>query len=86
MLRVAQSVISAYESDRREPGLAMLTKLVEAAGHELVIDVRPSPTLRLGIAGLETRTAAPAASAIRDRRRLSPRHEQRAGVRERGTR
>ena len=29
---VAQSVISAYETDRREPGLAMLTKLVEAAG------------------------------------------------------
>lgn len=46
---VAQSVISAYESDRREPGLAMLTKLVEAAGHELVIDVRPSPTLRRGL-------------------------------------
>lgn len=46
---VAQSVISAYESDRRGPGLAMLTKLVEAAGHELVIDVRPSPTLRRGL-------------------------------------
>jgi len=46
---VAQSVISAYESDRREPGLAMLTKLVEAAGHELVIDVRPSSTLRRGL-------------------------------------
>jgi uncharacterized protein len=46
---VAQSVISAYESDGREPGLAMLTKLVEAAGHELVIDVRPSATLRRGL-------------------------------------
>jgi hypothetical protein len=46
---VAQSVISAYESDRREPGLAMLTKLIEAAGHELVIDVRPSSTLRRGL-------------------------------------
>ncbi|MEO6654064.1 MAG: helix-turn-helix domain-containing protein, partial [Ilumatobacteraceae bacterium] len=46
---VAQSVISAYESDRREPGLAMLTKLVEAAGHELVVDVRPSTTLRRGL-------------------------------------
>jgi predicted nucleotidyltransferase len=43
---VAQSVISAYETDRREPGLAMLTKLVEAAGHELVVDVRPSTTPR----------------------------------------
>jgi hypothetical protein len=46
---VAQSVISAYESDRREPGLAMLTKLIEAAGHELVVDVRPSSTLRRGL-------------------------------------
>ena len=46
---VAQSVISAYESDRREPGLAMLTKLVEAAGHELVIEARPSPSMRRGL-------------------------------------
>lgn len=46
---VAQSVISAYESDRREPGLAMLTKLIEAAGHELVMDVRPAATLRRGL-------------------------------------
>ncbi len=46
---VAQSVISAYESDRREPGLAMLTKLIEAAGHELVVGVRPSATLRRGL-------------------------------------
>ena len=46
---VAQSVISAYEADRREPGLGMLTKLIEAAGHELVVDVRPSPTLRRGV-------------------------------------
>jgi hypothetical protein len=46
---VAQSVISAYEADRREPGLGMLTKLIEASGHELVVDVRPSATLRRGI-------------------------------------
>jgi len=46
---VAQSVISAYESDRREPGLAMLTKLVEAAGHELVVDVRPSTKFLRGL-------------------------------------
>ena len=42
---MAQSVISAYESDRREPGLAMLTKLIEAAGHELVVDLRLLSTL-----------------------------------------
>jgi uncharacterized protein len=47
--KVAQSVISAYESDRREPGLAMLTKLIEAAGHELVIDIRASPHLTPGL-------------------------------------
>lgn len=46
---VAQSVISAYETDRREPGLAMLTRLVEAAGHDLVLDVRPSAGLRRGL-------------------------------------
>ena len=46
---MAQSVISAYESDRREPGLAMLTKLIEAAGYELVVDLRPLPTLRRGL-------------------------------------
>jgi predicted nucleotidyltransferase len=46
---VAQSVISAYEADRREPGLGMLTRLIEASGHELVMDVRPSATLRRGI-------------------------------------
>ncbi len=27
----------------------MLTKLIEAAGHELVVDVRPSATLRRGL-------------------------------------
>ena len=46
---VAQSVISAYEADRREPGLGMLTRLIEASGHELVLDVRPSATLRRGL-------------------------------------
>jgi len=46
---VAQSVISSYEADRREPGLGMLIKLIEASGHELVLDVRPSATLRRGI-------------------------------------
>ena len=49
---MAQSVISAYESDRREPGLAMLTKLIEAAGHELVVDVQPSSTPSSGTAGI----------------------------------
>jgi transcriptional regulator with XRE-family HTH domain len=34
---VAQRVISTYESDRREPALSTLTKLIEAAGHRLVV-------------------------------------------------
>jgi predicted nucleotidyltransferase/DNA-binding XRE family transcriptional regulator len=46
---VAQSVISAYESDHREPGMAMLTKLIEAAGHELVVEARPTVNLRRGL-------------------------------------
>jgi predicted nucleotidyltransferase/DNA-binding XRE family transcriptional regulator len=46
---VAQSVISAYESDQREPALSTLTKLVEATGHRLVLSLEPDPTSRLGI-------------------------------------
>ena len=38
--RVAQSVVSAYEGDRRSPSLATLSRLVEATGHRLVIDLR----------------------------------------------
>lgn len=39
---VAQSVISAYETDRREPGLRTLAKLIEAAGYELSLDLVPA--------------------------------------------
>lgn len=46
---VAQSVISAYESDRREPGMAMLSKLIEATGHQLTFNVEPLPGRRLGL-------------------------------------
>lgn len=46
---VAQSVISAYESGRREPGVHMLARLVEATGHELVLDVVPAPGQTLGL-------------------------------------
>jgi len=40
---VAQPVVSAYENGRREPGLVMLTKLIEATGHAVVIEVVPGP-------------------------------------------
>ncbi len=46
---VAQSVISAYESDRREPGLRTLTKLIEATGHRLAIDVVTTSGRQLGL-------------------------------------
>jgi uncharacterized protein len=38
---VTQSVISAYESGHRQPALATLAALIEAAGYELAIEVRP---------------------------------------------
>jgi predicted nucleotidyltransferase/DNA-binding XRE family transcriptional regulator len=46
---IAQSVISAYESGRREPSLPTLTRLVEATGHHLAIDVVGSPSRALGL-------------------------------------
>jgi predicted nucleotidyltransferase/DNA-binding XRE family transcriptional regulator len=46
---VAQPVISAYETGRREPGLAMLSKLVEAAGHRLRIDLVSEHGQRVGL-------------------------------------
>jgi len=46
---VAQSVISAYESGRREPGVQMLARLVRATGHDLVLDVVPQAERSLGL-------------------------------------
>ena len=46
---IAQSVISAYESDRREPGLRTLAKLIEATGHHLTFELIPAPHNRLGL-------------------------------------
>jgi uncharacterized protein len=40
---IAQSVVSAYESARREPSLETLRKLVSAAGFELDVALVPSP-------------------------------------------
>jgi hypothetical protein len=44
---VAQSVISAYENDQREPGLRTLLKLIEATGYELSLDLVPAPRREL---------------------------------------
>lgn len=38
---VVQSVISAYESGRRQPALPTLQRLVDATGFELTIGIRP---------------------------------------------
>lgn len=46
---VAQSVISAYESDRREPALSTLAKLIAATGHRLVVNIESDPTMRPGL-------------------------------------
>ena len=46
---VSQSVISAYESDRREPALRTLTKLVAATGYQLVVSVEPDLNSRPGL-------------------------------------
>jgi predicted nucleotidyltransferase/DNA-binding XRE family transcriptional regulator len=46
---VAQSVISAYESDRREPALSTLAKLAAAAGHRLVVSLQPDLSMRPGL-------------------------------------
>ena len=46
---IAQSVISAYESGRREPGVRTLVRLVEATGHELELDVVPAHGRHLGL-------------------------------------
>jgi uncharacterized protein len=46
---VAQSVISMYEADRREPGLRTLTKLIEATGHKLSLQLIPPNPDQLGL-------------------------------------
>ncbi len=38
--RIAQSVISAYESGRREPSVSTLERLVSATGHRLVLNLK----------------------------------------------
>lgn len=40
---VSQPVISAYESGRRQPSMAMLAKLVEASGHDLRVEAVARP-------------------------------------------
>jgi predicted nucleotidyltransferase/DNA-binding XRE family transcriptional regulator len=46
---VAQSVISAYECDQRDPSLRTLAKLIEATGHQLAFELVPAPRDQLGL-------------------------------------
>lgn len=46
---ISQPVISAYEGGHREPGIAMLRKLIEASGHDLTIDLAPRPHAPRGL-------------------------------------
>lgn len=48
---VAQSVISAYESGRRQPPLPILRELVAATGHDLDVRVSAAPPTRGPLAG-----------------------------------
>jgi hypothetical protein len=46
---VAQSVISAYESGRREPAFATLERLIAATGHRLDVRLAPAAGARPGL-------------------------------------
>jgi predicted nucleotidyltransferase/DNA-binding XRE family transcriptional regulator len=46
---IAQSVVSAYESGRREPSLSTLRRLVAATGHHLTLELEPDPDARPGL-------------------------------------
>jgi predicted nucleotidyltransferase/DNA-binding XRE family transcriptional regulator len=59
---VTQSVISAYESGRRQPAVPTLAALVDATGSELVISLRRQPR-RIG------RLSGPVGRRVRRRRR-----------------
>ena len=44
---VSQSVVSAYESGKRQPALSTLSRLITATGHQLIIDLeRSDPGVR----------------------------------------
>jgi hypothetical protein len=46
---VAQSVISVYEADRRDPSFSTLVKLIEATGHRLAVELVAPVPARLGL-------------------------------------
>ena len=48
---VTQSVISAYESGHRQPAVPTLAALIEATGHELVLNLRQEPRALARLSG-----------------------------------
>jgi len=75
--KVAQSVISAYEVGRREPGLSMLSRLISCTGQRLIVDlengdhgVRGLPDTRLGRRLRQRRAALIAAAESHGARNL----------------
>lgn len=46
---VAQSVVSAYESGRREPAFGTLERLIAATGHRLDVRLEPAADARPGL-------------------------------------
>ena len=73
---VAQSVISAYESGRREPALSTLVRLIRATGNVLGFTIEPSPESRPGLPD------TPAGRRLRQRRSAVLAAAGRHGVKE----
>lgn len=71
---VSQPVISAYESGRREPGLSMLTRLVEASGHSVSLDLVSDPDRPRGLPD------TPTGRKLRRRRRAIIEAAERCGA------
>ena len=46
---VAQSVVSAYESGKREPAFSTLTRLIAATGHRLDVELNPDEGAHPGL-------------------------------------
>ena len=46
---VAQSVVSAYESGKREPAFSTLTRLIAATGHRLEVELNPDECAHPGL-------------------------------------
>jgi transcriptional regulator with XRE-family HTH domain len=76
---VPVTMISAYERDKRQPTLATLLRLLNAAGYDLRMQLVPHDTDDDGLAQLET-ARSPRERARRDRQIQAWRQAQPIGV------